>query len=350
MNRTRRALLASIPLGVQAQERRTIRVGLAGLDGHPGEVSGPIPRMPGVELVAISDPDPGTVARYARSAVAARAAQYADWRQMVDREKLDIVGVCNANSLHAEAIIECLGRGIHLIAEKPVATEEPDLNRVRDAVQKSKAKFTSILPMRFSPPYLALKQIVESGEIGEILQMDAQKSYKVSSRAPWFYKRQTYGGTMAWIGIHMIDLMLAISGRDFTEAFGYQNHIGWPETGDTENITATTFRLDNGGVALLRMDYLRPKTARTHGDDRLRLAGTKGVAEYMEATGVTVVSDTRERTVIKDLPPAMSVFTEFLAHIYEGKPAPIDWKQIYRGHLVALRAREAMEKHRPVKT
>jgi hypothetical protein len=147
----------------------------------------------------------------------------------------------------------------------------------------------------------------------------------------------------------MIDLMLAISGRDFTEAFGYQAHIGFDETGDTENVTGTVFRLDNGGVALLRMDYLRPQKARTHGDDRLRVAGSKGVAEYMEATGVTLVSESRDRTVFTDLPPARSVFVEFLEHIYLGKPAPIPWKQIHRGHVVALRAREAMETRKVVK-
>ncbi len=341
---TRRAVLSGMPLGIAAQLGRKVRVGLAGLDGHPGEVAGPIAKLPDVELAAVSDPDPKSVARYAKS------RQYADWRQMLDREKLDVVGVCNANSLHAETILECMRRGIHVIAEKPIATEEADLHRLSAVVQKGPAKFTSILPMRLSPPYLKLAEIVKSGEIGDVLQMDCQKSYKVSTTRPaWFYKRQTYGGTMAWIGIHMIDLMLAISGRDFTEAFGYQAHIGFDETGETENVTGTVFRLDNGGVALLRMDYLRPDMARTHGDDRLRLAGSKGVAEYMEATGVTVVSDKRMRTVLSDLPPGRSVFAEFLEHIYSGKAEPIPWRQIHRGHLVALRARQAMESGKPVK-
>ena len=39
--------------------------------------------------------------------------------------------------------------------------------------------------MRLSAPYLAMKQIVESGEIGEIGQIDAQKSYKLGDRPAW---------------------------------------------------------------------------------------------------------------------------------------------------------------------
>ena len=353
---TRRALLAGAGAALSsaapapARLPAKVRVGLAGLDGHPGEVTKPIPSMPDVELVAISDPAPKTLERFGKSKAAAGARQYASWQQMLDKEKLDVVGVCNANSMHAEVILEALGRGIHVIAEKPIATDEASLEKVRAAVAKSKSKFTSILPMRLSPPYLALKEIVASGELGEIIQLDSQKSYKTSGERPaWFYKRATYGGTMAWIGIHMIDLMIHITGRDFVEALGYQNHIGFPETGDTENITATVFRMDNGGVALLRMDYLRPQTAKTHGDDRLRIAGTKGIAEYMEATGVTVMSDQRPREVLTALPPARGVFEEFLQHIYNGKPEPVSWKEIHRGHLIALRARQAMESHKAVK-
>jgi predicted dehydrogenase len=191
---------------------------------------------------------------------------------------------------------------------------------------------------------------VASGELGEICQLDSQKSYKVGNREPWWYKRATYGGTMPWIGIHMVDLMRYCSGRDFVETFGFQNHMGFPETGDTENVTGHVFRMDNGGVALLRMDYLRPLTAPTHGDDRLRIAGTKGVAEYMAATGVTLLSLSRKQPeVIKELPPSEHLFVHFVDHIYNGKPAPITWDDIYRTTHIVLQARNAAEGHKIIK-
>lgn len=349
---TRRGLLAALPAAAATVKLpQKIRVAMIGLDGHPTEVIKPLPELPDVEMVGLFDPDPKTIAQYKRNPRLASAKTYtADWRKMIDEVKPDVVGVCNANSLHAGIIAECLGRGIHVIGEKPIATEPAGLARVRQAVESSgKAKFTAMLPMRFSGPYQALRDIVRSGEIGEVIQMDGQKSYRVSDRPAWFYKRATYGGTMAWIGIHMLDLMIYTSGRDFVETCGFQNHIGFPDTGDTENISASTFRLDNGGVALLRLDYLRPMNASSHGDDRLRLAGTKGIAEYMEATGVTVVSDTRKPERIAALPAERSLFSEFLDHIYNGRPAPIPWKEILRGHQAALAAREAMETGKPRK-
>ena len=57
-----------------------------------------------------------------------------------------------------------------------------------------------------------------------------------------------------------------------------------------ETATASVLQLDNGGLATLRVDYFRPETAPTHGDDRLRLAGTKGIVEYQASTGVTLMT------------------------------------------------------------
>lgn len=342
---TRRSLLAGLPaMAAPLRLPTKVRCALLGLDGHTGEVLTPLPQLPDVEMVAFADPDPNTVARFAKNPRLAAARSYTDWRRMLDAEKIDVIGICNANSEHAPAILACLARNIHVISEKPIATELADLEQVRRAVESSSARFTAMLPMRFSPPYLALKQIVDSGELGEIVQIDAQKSYQPSPRPAWYFKRATYGGTMAWIGIHMVDLMLHISQRDMTAAFGFQNHLGFPETGDTENVTGTVFRLDNGGVALLRMDYLRPKTSGSHGDDRLRLAGLKGIAEFQPATGVTVMSDRRTgRETLAQLPPARHLFVDFLNHIYNNAPAPIPWREILRGHQIVLAARDAME-------
>lgn len=69
-------------------------------------------------------------------------------------------------------------------------------------------------------------------------------------------KQDTYGGTIPWIGIHMIDLMRFTSGREMTEAFGYRAQIKAPAgIGEMENTTGSVFRLDNQGVAMLHMDW-----------------------------------------------------------------------------------------------
>jgi len=274
------------------------------------------------------------------------ARQYTDHLAMLDREDVDVVAVCNNNGERAAAIIECAKRRRHVIAEKPLALTRKELAEVRSAVNGNNVHISTLLPMRFSPSYLAVKKIVDSGEIGEVVQISSQKSYKAGDRPEWMKRKTTYGGTIPWIGVHMIDLMRWGSGREFTEAFSYTGHIAFPQLGDMENVTGSLFRLDNGGVAMLRMDYLRPDTAPTHGDDRMRIAGVKGVVEYQGATGVTVVSSSRKPEVVKDLPPAGSVFWDFLDSVYNGKTQTLTVRDIYRVNEIAIAAQEAAERKR----
>jgi predicted dehydrogenase len=201
--------------------------------------------------------------------------------------------------------------------------------------------------MRFDPPYLAMKQIVDSGEIGEVAQMDAQKSYQLDVRPEWQKHASTYGSTILWIGIHMIDLMGFASGRRFTSAASVQGHVAFPELGEMQNATATIFGLDNGGTATLRMDYLRPSSVEGHGDDRLRLAGTRGIVEYREDSGVTVIAPGGKRT-LKTLPPAGSVFADFLQSVYGGAKLGLTWADIVRANEATLAAHEAAESRKLV--
>jgi predicted dehydrogenase len=100
---------------------------------------------------------------------------------------------------------------------------------------------------------------------------------------------------------------------------------------------------------VLHMDYLRPDAAPTHGDDRLRLAGTAGVVEHQEATGVTVISGKLKPRTITDLPENRSLFLDFLDSVYNQKPAGLSLSDIYRVNEIVLAARESAERRAFVK-
>lgn len=354
---TRRALVAgAAATALSGQDRsqpvlfgRKLRIGLIGLDGHTGEILDPLSRLPEATLVAVSDTDEKSLAEAVRKPPLRGARTYADYRQLLEREELDIVGVCGPNGGRASVILDCLDRKLHVAAEKPIALNRSELQKIRAKLQAQGVRMTILLPMRFTGSYLALKKVVESGEIGEVLQIASQKSYKAGERPEWMRRRATYGGTIPWIGIHMIDLMRWTSGREFTEVFSLKAHIGFPQLGDMENVTGSLFKLDNGGIATLRMDYLRPETALSHGDDRLRLAGTTGVAEYQAATGVTLLTDRAEPRKLTALPPEQSLFIDFLESVYKGKPAAISLEDIFRVSEITIAAEESAEEHRAVK-
>jgi predicted dehydrogenase len=338
------AAAAAAVRGQTVRLPRKVRLGMIGYDGHPEEILRPLADFPDVELAAVADAGsaPQAVQSALRDRFVARARRYTGYPEMLAREQLDCVAICNNNGERAAAILASADRKLNLIAEKPYATSRRDLDAVLAAVRKNGIRAGMLLPMRFAPPYLAMKRIVDSGEIGEVAQMDAQKSYQLDERPEWQKRTRTYGSTIIWIGIHGIDLMSFTSGRTFTQAASLQSHVAFPELGDMQNVTATIFRLDNGGTATLRMDYLRPATVPGHGDDRLRLAGTRGIVEYKEETGVTVLGPRGKRTVT-DLPPQGSVFADFLRATYLAAAPGLTWEQIVRANRATLAAHEASQ-------
>jgi predicted dehydrogenase len=201
------------------------------------------------------------------------------------------------------------------------------------------------IPMRSLGPYRALKQIVAAGEIGEVAQISAQKSWRLGELAGWMLNRATFGGTIPFKAIHMVDLIRWTSGRELVETVSFQGRVGFPHLREMENTTATIFRLDNHGTATLYMDFLRPDTLPTWGDDRLRLAGTLGVAEFQEATGVTVITASKPPRQIRDLPPDTEPFLEFLESVYHGKAPDLSLRDIYRVNEVVLAARDSADRH-----
>jgi predicted dehydrogenase len=350
MNWTRRGLLLGLSAcavtgrAAPAKLPRKVRLGIIGYDGHLSDILDRLPDFPDIELIAVADAasDPRATQSALRNPFVARAKRYADYPEMLERERLDCVGICNHNGGRAAAILASCARKLDFIAEKPFATTRRDFDAIVAAVEKNRVHGGMLLPMRFDPPYLAIKQIVDSGEIGEVAQIDAQKSYQLDVRPEWQKHAATYGSTILWIGIHLIDLMTFTSGRSFSQVASFQGHVAYPELGDMQNATATIFRLDNGGTATLRMDYFRPGSVPGHGDDRLRLAGTRGIVEYREDSGVAVIAAKGKRT-LETLPPRGSVFADFALASYAGAAPKLPWIDIVRANERTLAAHEAAE-------
>jgi predicted dehydrogenase len=324
----------------------SIRIGLIGLEGHYSDITIASKTIPNLRFTAISDPNEKRLQSAARNSVFARAAAYSDWRKLLANDKLDIVGVCGDNGSRAEILQACAERVPAIISEKPLALSLRELAEVRRAIERRNTALTMLLTMRFSPVYQAMRKIVQGGEIGEVVMMDAQKSYKLGERPDWMKSRKTFGGTIPYIGVHMMDLMQFVSGRTFTEVGAFQSTVGGADLGEMENVASLAFKLDNRGVASLHMDYQRPESAPTHGDDRLRIVGTRGIVEFQETQGLTLVTQKEPPRKIDDLPKSKPLAVDFIESLYGGAPHQLTRAEILRISEQILKARAAAEEHK----
>ena len=320
-----------------------VRVAIIGLEGHYSEILDVARESSRVRITAVAEKSPDLLRQRNSDELIAGAKPYSDYRELLDREQLDVVAICGENAERTAIVLDCADRKLAIVAEKPLAITAEDLSRIRKKVEKTRVPITLLLSMRFEPAYQKIRSMVREGEVGEIVTVAGQKSYKLGTRPEWMKSRTSFGGIIPYIGIHMIDLMRWTSGREFVEAAAFQSNVGAPQIREMENNAAMIFRLDNRGTGSLRMDYLRPETAPTHGDDRLRLAGTRGVLEYQESRGLTLVSAARKTTQITDLPPVKRLFADFLESISGRTRHLIGLEEIFRLSEIVLKVRTASE-------
>ncbi|MCI8361103.1 MAG: Gfo/Idh/MocA family oxidoreductase [Clostridiales bacterium] len=272
---------------------------------------------------------------------------FADWREMLDTLRPDIAAVDCLFSHHAEVACFALERGIHVFSEKPAATTVEDLRMLEETAARSGARLFSMLTARFDPWFYTARKLVEAGELGDLLLAGGQKSYKLGRRPAFFHRRETYGGTIPWVGIHTVDQLLWLTGRKCTEVYAKQTTLGNGGHGELETAAALLLELEGGLPAHVNIDYGRPQNAPSHGDDRVRLVGTKGVLE-VRGDRVFLINDRQDgREPVENMTPE-PIFDGFI-RLLQGSDDPM-----YAGcdgltaTRVCLAARESAGLGRPI--
>ena len=319
-----------------------MKVAIIGTSGHIDLALGVRDRLPDVSFVGIA---PGSADEDAREFFvdqleASLMPWYDDYHRLLDREKPDLAIVAPFFFLQSRIASECLERGIHVFVEKPMAVSLDQLERLRRAHAAGRARLCAMLPSRYLPAFHAAWLAVEEGLVGDPLLISAQKSYKLGVRHPVYTRRAVYGGTIPWVAIHGIDWIHRFSRGGIREVVASHTARGNHGQGDMESSGACLFRLAGTGCATLTFDYFRPEAAPTHGDDRLRVAGDKGVVEVSGAEAY-LLTDGEARKLPKEEP--LSLFVEFLRHIRDGVPLRLSAEDAFAICEIALRCRQAAD-------
>ncbi|MDC7240875.1 MAG: Gfo/Idh/MocA family oxidoreductase [Spirochaetales bacterium] len=234
---------------------------------------------------------------------------YADWHALLDRVNPDLVVNNTWYGRAAAVTAESLKRGIHVFAEKPLAGSLEELDEIRRLWRKGSAVLGGMFGISYSAPFVTLREYLKSEGIGRLRMINARKSYKLGERPEFYKHRDTYTGTIPWVGSHGVDWILRYSGKRILEGYALHSTEENCGHGDLELTALCSYLLEDGIQASLSIDYCRPGAASTHGDDRLRMAGTEGVLEIREGR-VFLIDSGEEREM--PLLPAESVFSSFL--------------------------------------
>ena len=158
--------------------------------------------------------------------VAAKAAaeQYAweeystSWRKMVARDDIDLVDISTPNVAHVEQAVAAAKAGKDILCEKPLAMDLAGARKMLAAVKKAGVKAMCGFIYRFAPAIRLAKQMIESGELGEIYHMRATylQDWIMDPDFPlvWRLKKAVAGsGSLGDLGAHITDMARNLVGE-----------------------------------------------------------------------------------------------------------------------------------------
>ncbi|MGH7762910.1 MAG: Gfo/Idh/MocA family oxidoreductase [Candidatus Dormibacteraceae bacterium] len=211
------------------------------------------------ELVAVCDQDAAAVEVATKNL---GISGYVSWQEMMGREKLEAVIVAVPTRFHLEVGDGALDHGLHVLIEKPIAT---DLEEGRALVEKA-AQAKRILAVghieRFNPAVRELQRRLAAGEIGRMFQVQAR-------RLGPFPARIRDVGVVIDLATHDLDAMSHIAGSAV--------HRVYAETEqrihtDHEDILNALLKFESGMLGVLQVNWLTPTKIR-----ELSVLGERGM-------------------------------------------------------------------------
>ena len=149
-----------------------------------------------------------------------------DYRSLIDDAAIDIIDRCTPIDCHAAAVLAAMAAGKHIYCDKPLCATPAEARRIEAALPSYRGIAQMTLQNRFFPSTLRAKELIDAGEIGDILEFRASYLHGGSADPHAPFKWKLAAGTAADLGSHILDLMHHLLG-DFTELSAV-THIAYP--------------------------------------------------------------------------------------------------------------------------
>ncbi len=143
---------------------------------------------------------------------------FASREELLADPTIELVTVAIPNDDHEEVVIACLEAGKNVICEKPVTLSMDSLERMIAAAEKNGRIFSVHQNRRWDVDYLAMKAIKESGEIGDIINIESRIHGSRGIPSDWRGIKKHGGGMLYDWGVHLIDQVMNILGFDGIES------------------------------------------------------------------------------------------------------------------------------------
>jgi predicted dehydrogenase len=274
--------------------------------------------------------------------------------EVIEDPAVDVISIASFDDYHFTQVKNAVNNGKHIFIEKPLCLHREEAVQIRNLLNKNPhIKLSSNLNLRTCPLFQQVKQFVQSDELGEIYYMEADylwgRLYKLTDG---WRKNMDFYSIIHGAAVHMIDLILWLSGMKPVEIQGYGNQIASQESGFLFNdFAAILMKFENGMVAKVSANggCVHPHF------HKLSIYGTNKTFMH-DIEGANIVETVESHPVFhkinKDYPgnEKDKIISSFVDSVVDTKAKAINnADDVFNTMSVCFAAEDAVQKGQPIK-
>ena len=307
-------------------------------------------RHPACEVVALCDLDETKLSRVGGEHSISQLTTKA--MDVLENPDVDVVSIASYDTYHFEQIEAGLQAGKHLFVEKPICLHQDELHKLRDLSRaRPELEISSNLILRMSPRFQALREAIQTKELGEVYYVEGDYDYgrlwKLTEgwRGKLDFYSVVHGGA-----IHIIDLLCWLTGDRVVEVAAFGNDISTRGSQfKYRDLVASILRFESGLVGKVTANF---GSVRPH-FHRLSVYGTQGTfvngpgdAEWFRSRDPAVAAD----AVATEYTGAQKgdLIYGFIESIVTGTPGEITKDEVFDTMCVCLAIERAADENRVV--
>lgn len=241
--------------------------------------------------------------------------KYKDYREMLKKERPDLVSIATESGKHASIALDCIQAGCNVIIEKPIALSIKDADAIIEAADRNKVKVCACHQNRFNKSILKIRDAVERNRFGKMLYGTAHirwaRDYEYYSRAKWRGTWEQDGGALMNQCIHDIDLLRWMMNDDVKEVIGLTDRLKHDYI-EAEDLGLALIRFSSGSYGIIEgTTNIFPKNL----EESLYLFGEKGTVKA-GGEAVNIIEEWRFADSLDDAEEVKRTYNELPPNVY----------------------------------
>ena len=208
-----------------------------------------------LDIIAICDVDKSCMEdKVVKFKLSDAVKQYTDYKEMIEKEKPELVAICTESGKHAEVALFCIEHGCNCIIEKPIALSIKDADAIISASIKHHVKVSACHQNRFNKSVQIIREAIDMNRFGKLFYGAAHirwcRDHEYYDRASWRGTWEQDGGALMNQCIHNIDLLRWMMGSEIDTVVGMTDRLNHNYI-EAEDVGIAIIRFKNGSYGLI---------------------------------------------------------------------------------------------------